>query len=495
MNRLRSLTVPGFVVLLALSESGAAVAANAPGLGTASTFGIVSSTFTNTDAATSVTGDVCFTTGPATAYGLHGTQTVPCSAQVGLDENTALATLNGEACTSLGAGAVALDTVVVGTNLPGTFPPGCYSSGGAMNITTLAAVTLDGNGVHVFRSGGPLGTGAGSSVSLTGGACAANVFWAPTAATTFAANASFVGSVFDAAGITFGHLATLTGRALAFGGTVSADDNAVTVPPACGTVVGGSSAVIYASVLPDSRSVQLPNPATIFASVVNSGPVGLQNCRIQLPAGSPAGLILDYQTTDPATNVLTGTPDAPGPITAINGSQSYLLSFHGTAPFSAPAMPLDFLCDGSPPAAVVVGVDTVDLVMSSTPIADIIALAETPTNDGIIEIPVGGDAAFAIASFNLGITTPITVSVDTGTATLPVALTICETNPSTGQCLAPAADSVSLTYASGAAQTFSIFLQANDAIAFAPATSRVFVRFNDADNGLHGSTSVAIQAF
>src|ERR1700733_3440287 len=110
MNHLRSLTVPGFVVLLALSESGAAVAANAPGLGTASTFGIVSSTFTNTDAATSVTGDVCFTTGPATAYGLHGTQTVPCSAQVGLDENTALATLNGEACTSLGAGAVALDT-------------------------------------------------------------------------------------------------------------------------------------------------------------------------------------------------------------------------------------------------------------------------------------------------------------------------------------------------------------------------------------------------
>ncbi len=37
-------------------------------------------------------------------------------------------------------------------------------------------------------------------------------------------------------------------------------------------------------------------------------------------------------------------------------------------------MPLDFGCTGTA-AAIVPGVDTIDLVISSTPIADIIALA------------------------------------------------------------------------------------------------------------------------
>jgi hypothetical protein len=220
----------GFVALLALAQSGAASAQTAPNLGTTSTFGVVASSFTNNDAATTVNGDVCFTTGPVTAYNLNGTQTVPCSAQVGLDQNSALATLNGQSCTSLGAGVVTLDTVVVGVNPAGTIPPGCYSSGGAMNITTLTTVTLSGNGVYIFRAAGALGVGASSTVSLTNGALASNVFWAPVTASTFGASATFVGTIIDAAGITFGHLANLTGRALVFGGTVTADANTITVP-------------------------------------------------------------------------------------------------------------------------------------------------------------------------------------------------------------------------------------------------------------------------
>jgi hypothetical protein len=482
----------GLFALYFLSNSGVSVAATAPNLGTTSGFGVVSSTFTNTNAATTVNGNVCFTTGPATAYTLNGTQTVPCPAQVGADQAGALATLNGEACTSLGAGAVALDKVVVGTNTPGIIPPGCYSSGGAMNISTLATVTLKGSGVYIFRSGGPLGIGASSSVGLTGGACGGNVFWAPTAATTFGANATFVGTVIDAAGITFGHLAGLTGRALAFGGTVTADANTLTVPPACGAV-GSGPPVILASVLPGSRSVEVGNPATIFATIINTGAPVLDNCQILLPAGSPSGLTLNYQTTNAVTNTLTGTLNTPVSINGGDGIQSFVISFLGTAPFSVPAMALDFQCDGTPLAAIVPGVDTVDLVMSATPIADIVVLAETATGNGIVEIPFGGAAAFAIASINLGIAAPLTVSVDTGAATLPVSITICQTNSGTGQCMAAPAASVSLNFAAEATPTFSIFLQASGPIPFAPATSRVFVRFEDAAGGIHGSTSVAIE--
>jgi hypothetical protein len=153
-----------------------------------------------------------------------------------LDQTAAVAILNGQPCTFLGAGAIALDTVAIGGNPPGVIPPGCYSSGGAMNVTLGTTVTLSGQGVYVFRPGGALNTGANSLVTLANGACASDVFWAPVGATTLGANAAlsltptFVGNILDAAGINIGHFANLTGRALAFGGTVTTDADTITVP-------------------------------------------------------------------------------------------------------------------------------------------------------------------------------------------------------------------------------------------------------------------------
>jgi hypothetical protein len=252
--------------------------------------------------------------------------------------------------------------------------------------------------------------------------------------------------------------------------------------------------VIFASVLPGSRSVLLGSPATIFASMINAGTGPLENCRVALPVSSPAGLTLGYQTTNQATNALTGMPDTPTPIAGNNGVQSFVISFHGTAAFSAPGMPIDFDCDGVAPAAIDIGVDTVDLVMSDTPVADIIVFSATSSSNGIVEIPKGDPAAFALASINIGVATPIIVSVDTGTATLPVTATICQSNPGTGQCLAAPAGTVPLSFTAGATPTFSVFPQASGAIPLAPATSRVFVRFKDGDGGLRGSSSVAIEA-
>lgn len=209
----------------------AASAQVAPSLGSLSTYGIASSTFTNTTAGTNVTGDVCFTTGPAVAATVSGT-TGPCPASAGTDQSGALAIINGQTCTALPAGN--LDTVVIGANPPGVIPPGCYFRAGAINITANGIVTLSGDGVYIFRStGGAVTTGANSQVVLAGSACAGNVFWAPVGATTLGANSTFVGNILDAAGITLGNLAVLQGRALAFGGTVTTDANTITVPPAC----------------------------------------------------------------------------------------------------------------------------------------------------------------------------------------------------------------------------------------------------------------------
>ena len=282
----------------------------------------------------------------------------------------------------------------------------------------------------------------------------------------------------------------LTGIAIDGHGNIFYADSGV------GTVeeIPASASTLLASVLPGSRSVQVGTPATVFATVINTGAAPLDTCQIALPLSAPPGLGLSYQTTDAASNTPVGAPNTPVQIPGGNGAQSFIVTFQGTIPFSASAMPLDFQCEGTAPAMAIAGVDTIDLAVSSTPTADIIALSATPSNNGLIAVPDGGSAAFAVASVNVGAAAQITVSADTGTADLPVNLAICQTDPATAACLAPPAATVSLAYAGGAAPTFSIFLQATGPIAFAPDASRVFLRFKDAGGGVHGSTSVAIES-
>ena len=257
--------------------------------------------------------------------------------------------------------------------------------------------------------------------------------------------------------------------------------------------VAAGPSPLAAAVLPGGRSVEINTTATVYATMLNSGAVPLSDCQINLPGAD--GLVLDYQTTDPTTNALTGQPDVPVTIAGNNGYQTFVLSFQSANALTVQALPLVFNCAGVAPAAVTIGVDTVDLTFSSTPIADIIALAAVASGNGIVEVPYsqGGSGAFAVASDNAGASDNLNVVVDTGAATLPLSLSLCQTNPSTGQCLAPPAASVPVTIAAGATPTFSVFVTASGAIPFAPGTSRIFVRFLDGSGASHGATSVAVE--
>lgn len=218
------------LVALGLTGLGVALAATTPSLGTAATFGILASTYTNTSAGTTVSGDVGFTTGPAVApAGVHTNYGVAAPyATAGTDQGNALSNLNSQPCTSTFApGAIDLSTDV--THGPiGVYTPGVYCSTGAMNVG--GSLTLNGNGTYIFRAVGALNSTAGAVVTLAGGASACNVFWTPSAATTLAANTTFAGTVIDNAGITVGANTTWSGLALAFGGTVTTDTDTITVP-------------------------------------------------------------------------------------------------------------------------------------------------------------------------------------------------------------------------------------------------------------------------
>jgi hypothetical protein len=119
----------------------------------------------------------------------------------------------------------------VSENLGGrTLLAGTYFSGSTMGLT--GTVTLDGAGdpgaVWVFQVGSDLTTATGSSVALTNGAQACNVFWQVGASATLGTNSSFVGTVMALTSITVTSGTTVEGRALARNGSVTLDNNVFT---------------------------------------------------------------------------------------------------------------------------------------------------------------------------------------------------------------------------------------------------------------------------
>ena len=140
------------------------------------------------------------------------------------------------------------------------------------------------------------------------------------------------------------------------------------------------------------------------------------------------------------------------------------------------------------------GVNTLLVTASDTPVPDIIALAATLANDGIVNIPgPAGTGVFAVATTNVGVAGTITVAADTGSAALPVSLALCQTNPATAACLAPPASSVTTPINAHDTPTFSIFVTGGGVVPFDPGNNRVFVRFTDAGGVTRGATGVAVR--
>ncbi len=250
---------------------------------------------------------------------------------------------------------------------------------------------------------------------------------------------------------------------------------------------------LVAAVLPGSRSVQIGTTATAFATIINAGAVVAKDCFIA-PATAFTGQF-QYQTTDPATNTPTGSPDKPTDIPA-GVAQTFVLALRPTAAMDADVA-FTFRCQDAASATMLPGINTLWLASSSHSAPDIVALAATAQNDGIVHLDPGtGTGAFSIASINLGVTGSIQVSADTNGAALPMSLALCRTDPVTGVCLDPAiptTDALTLSFAEGATPTFSVFASASAVVNQDPAAHRIFVRFRDAAGVNRGSTSVAVE--
>jgi lipopolysaccharide transport system ATP-binding protein len=125
---------------------------------------------------------------------------------------------------------------------------------------------------------------------------------------------------------------------------------------------------------------------------------------------------------------------------------------------------------------------------------EIVALAVTPTNDGAVAIPgATGTAVFTVATMNMGAAGTVTVTADTGRASLQLSLAICQTDPSTGVCIDSPAPQVTLTMRSNETPTFGVFVRGLGAIEPDPVLHRIFVRFIDESGITRGVTSVGVR--
>jgi type VI secretion system secreted protein VgrG len=334
MMSLSFLASVGFVALLSLAQTDAALAATAPSLGTAATFAVLGgSTVTNTGS-TAITGDLGVWPGlaitgfpPGTVTGTtHAGDAVALQAQS--DVTTAYNDLAGQPC----------NTNLTGQDLGGmTLTPGAYCFSTSAQLTGTLTLNAQGSAtaVFVFQIGSTLTTASNSSVLLINSGQSCNVFWQVGSSATLGTGTAFAGNILALTSITLNTNASMTGRALARNGAVTLDTNNINVS-LCAAVC--PEITLAPATLPSG------NVGTRYSQTITASG-GTAPYTFTVTAGSlPPGLTLT--SSGPSSALLSGTPTTTGPfnftVTARDanncpGSQPYTVTI--AVPVAPTAVP------------------------------------------------------------------------------------------------------------------------------------------------------------
>jgi hypothetical protein len=251
------------------------------------------------------------------------------------------------------------------------------------------------------------------------------------------------------------------------------------------------SGPLFASVLPSTRSIQLGDIATVFATMINVGAEPAIGCAIGLLSEVPAAL--SFQTFDPV-ELVTGPVNTPVDIV---GAQAFVLTLEPSGSFGPSELEILYDCQNTDPVVTLPALNTLGLLVSPDPVPDIVALAATLQGDGRVRAPVGGTGFFTVATSNVGIAGSITATADTGGVVLPLNLSLCQTDPVSGACLGAgpvdAASGVTLDIGAMEVPSFAIFATPSAPIPFMPASNRIFARFRNGEGVTLGATSVAFE--
>ncbi|VAV93348.1 FIG01023050: hypothetical protein, partial [hydrothermal vent metagenome] len=200
---------------------------------------------------------------------------------------------------------------------------------------------------------------------------------------------------------------------------------------------------LVSSVLPTARTGFFPGGpvVTVFATVINAGADLQQNCEVRVPGPGVEAVSVGYQLTD-AANVPVGPANAAFDL-AGGQARSFILVFTPTATNSGKDVFPNFVCDNAS-VGIIPGVNTAFLTITNVEGPDILSISSTITNNGIINVPVGGGNAMSASAVNIGAgdalgsaDAAVVVTADTGSVALNVVLLWCETD-SNAICINPA---------------------------------------------------------
>lgn len=288
------------------SPASAATTIDGPvGLGAAAPFGVLGASAVTNTGPSSISGDVGVSpetsiTGfpPGTFGGTMHVDTVAAQAQA--DTTTAYDVAAALTPTSTGL------TDLVGMNLA----PGVYS-GGALTLSGSLQLTGSSTSVWVFQAASSLITSTGSTIVLSGGATACNVFWKVGSSATLGTGSTLYGTVVALASISTGSATTVNGRLLARTGAVTLNNTTVNPPSGCASGTVTASPTITSGT---PTTVPLDTPYSFAMTATGSGVTNFQVTA----GGLPPGLTLDS-----ATGLISGTATQAGTfavtVTADNG--------------------------------------------------------------------------------------------------------------------------------------------------------------------------------
>ncbi|QHV99319.1 ice-binding family protein [Spirosoma endbachense] len=304
----------------------------APNLGTAASFALFTANgaFTNSGASL-VTGDIGTNVGAFTGFPSPGTvvgnirlPASPEAAQAAIDVVAAYNSLTPAVC---------------GTTIPAelsslTLTAGVSCQNSADPTTLNGTLTLSGPGIFIIKLNSALTTATNSTILLTDGATASNVFFRVNGAATLGTGSVFKGTILAMGAIVLATQASLEGRGLSTAGAITLNNNNVTVT---GDVL-----------LPDLTPSQLFSSSQISEGQTIDVLVSIRNVGESPTSGEVQFFVTNYTPATGLTMIINPDPTATigGDTYALNTADFTISSNNFAFTFTSVAGPSGVIANG-----------------------------------------------------------------------------------------------------------------------------------------------------